>query len=472
MKNQKKFRYSLNSKAFIVGAVIIVLLLNAILISLNDKIALEIDFTEDKIYALADESKEIAGQIDEPTEILILTSGVDNEILSMVKNVLGNFGQHNSKITIREVNVVKEPAAVQAYAKELETLSQFSLIIRQSDRYEIVNSQDYFSQNGFSYIERLVTTKLATFVDGIHNATILFTKGHGEQVSEGNVGILEMTGYEVGQIDTLTEDFPAAEDSVVIISCPQVDFSVEEIDKLDAYLDLGGNVQIYFDPVYCSTELPNLVNYLSEDWGLIRNTDIVWDMSQMIENSNYMLAQMSDHEITAPVYDSQKRVGYGPANSIGRAPEKPANVTIHTLLKSYDSAYAKADIQTAISQGSMEKASGDAEGPFDVLVAASRENENVAGELHVGHLVVSGSALIFDALTADTRFANEDILLNSISWMQGGESSITVRAKMLPGGSMSVSKTQFWTWLVILVVVVPLAILVAGILVFVKRRYK
>ena len=36
----KKFRYSLNSKAFIVGAVIIVLLLNAILISLNDKLTL------------------------------------------------------------------------------------------------------------------------------------------------------------------------------------------------------------------------------------------------------------------------------------------------------------------------------------------------------------------------------------------------------------------------------------------------
>ncbi len=472
MKNQKKFRYSLNSKAFIIGAVIIVLLLNAILISLNDKIALEIDFTQDKIYALADESKEIAGQIDEPTEILILNSGVEHKILSMVKNVLGNYSQHNSKITVREVNVNKEPAVVQAYALEEANLAKFSLIIRQGDRYEVVNSQDYFSRNGFSYIERLVTTKLANFVDGLNYATILFTKGHGEVVSESNASLLEKTGYKVGQIDILTEDFPAAEDSVVVISCPQVDFSVEEINKLDQYLDQGGNVQIYFDPIYCSSELPNLTNYLSEDWGLVRHTDVVWDASQMIENSNFMLAQLGDHEITAPVRDSQKRAGYGAANSIGRTPEKPANVKIETLLKSYDSAYAKENLKPFLGQGDINKESGDAEGPFDILVAASRENENVAGELHVGHLIVSGSVLIFDALASDTRFANEDILLNSISWMQGGESSITVRAKMLPGGVMSVSKTQFWTWLVILVVVVPLTILAAGIVVFVKRRYK
>ena len=87
-------------------------------------------------------------------------------------------------------------------------------------------------------------------------------------------------------------------------------------------------------------------------------------------------------------------------------------------------------------------------------------------------MVVGGSVLIFDVLTTDTRFANEDILLNTISWMKGGDASITVRAKMLPGGAMSLTKPQFWTWFVILVVIVPLGVLAAGITVFMKRRYK
>ncbi|MBQ9915024.1 MAG: hypothetical protein IJO50_02660, partial [Clostridia bacterium] len=69
-------------------------------------------------------------------------------------------------------------------------------------------------------------------------------------------------------------------------------------------------------------------------------------------------------------------------------------------------------------------------------------------------------------------FANEDIMLNSINWMNGGNASLTVRIKQLPTGSMIVSRGQFWMWFAILVVVVPLAILGAGLTIFLKRRYK
>ena len=47
-KNKKAFRYSVNSSVIIVGAIIITLLLNAILVTLNDRFSLEIDFTEEK----------------------------------------------------------------------------------------------------------------------------------------------------------------------------------------------------------------------------------------------------------------------------------------------------------------------------------------------------------------------------------------------------------------------------------------
>lgn len=468
----KKFRYSLNSKAFIIGAVIIVLLLNAILISLNDKISLEIDFTEDQIFALTEESEKIVEQIDEDTEILILTTGQESESLSMVKNVLEKYAQHNSKITVREIDVVKNPAEIQSYIQEISSLSVGSLLIRQGERHETVNSQDFYSQNGFSYIERMVTTKLATFVDGMTLSNITFTTGHGEQVSSNATKILEMGGYTIDQLDTLTEEFSEDTKSVIIISSPQSDFSVEEINKLDAYLDRGGNVQIYFDPVYGSSDLPNLENYLAEDWGIIRNKHIVLDMSHMIENSTYMVAELQEHDITSPITESQKRAGYGPANSLSQAPEKPAAVTISPLLCSTADAYAKESLAAIQSQGDMQKASGDEEGPFNVLVAATRESSTVENENFTGRMVVGGSVLIFDALTTDTRFANEDVLLNSISWMKGGDASITVRAKMLPGGEMVLSKTQFWTWFIILVVVVPLALLAAGITVFLKRRYK
>ncbi len=468
----KKFRYSLNSKALIVGAIIIVLLFNAILITLNNKIALEIDFTQDQIFALTDESKEIADKIEKPLEILLLTTGTENESLSMVKNVLGNYTQQNAKIAVREIDVIKNPAEVQVYMDEIMSLAVGSLIIRQGDRYETVNATDYFSQNGFSYIERLVTAKLATFVDDMTLSTVTFTTGHGERISVNIRQVLEMGGYKIDQLDTLTQDFPVEETSIVMISAPQSDFSPEEINKLDTYLDRGGNVQIYFDPIYSSNDLNNLESYLKDDWGIVRHENVILDLGNTIENSVYMMADLADHEITTPVAESQKRVGYGPANSLTVSAEKPSGVTIIPLLSTKTSSYAKASLAKLEAQGDMQKTAGDEEGSFDVLMVATRNANQGVDSYSGGRMIVGGSVLIFDELTTDTRFANEDILLNCLNWMKGGDASITVRAKMLPGGDLVLSKNQFWTWFIILIVVIPLGILACGITIFFKRRYR
>jgi len=471
MKNKKALRYSINSKAFIVGAVVIVLLVNAILIALDSKISLEIDLTKDQIFALTDESKEIVDQIEADTEILMLTTGTENETLSMVQNVLDEYTKRNSKITVREIDVVKNPAEVQAYEQDLANMGIGSLIIKQKSRYEVINSKDFFSNNGYSYVERMVTTKLASFIDGITLSEITFITGHGEQISGNATKILEMGSYTVKQLDMLTEELPADANSLIVISSPQSDFSPEEIDKLDSYLDRGGNVQIYFDPLYGGANLTNLESYLQDDWGIIRQNNIVLDTANTVENSNFMLAELGEHEITEPIKTSQKRAGFGPANSLKLATELPPSVEITPLLTTAKSAYAKNGME-ALLAGEVEQTSDDETGSFNVLLTATRQTSNVENEIFTGRMIVGGSVLIFDQLTTDTRFANEDLLLNTVSWMKGSSASITVRAKALPGGEMVLSKTDFWTWFVILVAVVPLAILAAGIVVFMKRRYK
>lgn len=472
MKN-KNFRYSLNSKAFIIGAVIIVLLLNAILISLDSKIPLEFDFTESKIYALTEETESVIDQIEEPIEILLLTTGTENEIVSMIENVLNKYTQRNSKISVREVDVIKNPMEIQEFIQQIATMNLGSLIIRQGERAELVNAADFFSQNNYSYIERVVTTKLAGFVDGMTLSSAYLTIGHGESLPTNSaVKILEMGGYKVEQFDTLSQDFPQDGKSVVIIAAPTSDFSAEEIDKLDSYLDRGGNVQIYYDPAV-SPALPNLDSYLLKDWGIERHDHFVLDAGRIIENSGYlMIGEMSDHEITAPVKTGQKRAGYGPANSFSVAADKPAGVSVETLLSTTENAYAKAGLDAIREQGSVEKSAGDAEGSFDVMMAATREKTDVNNETITGRLVVGGSVYIIDQLTTDTRFANEDILLNTVNWMNDGNVSLTVRAKAIPGGVMSLTVTQFWVWAVILVIVIPLVVLAGGIIVFTKRRYK
>ena len=470
--NRKNFQYSLNSKAFLIGAVIIVLLLNAILVSLDNKISLEIDFTEDGIYQLTPESEAVVDRITEDTEILILTNGTEDEEVSMIRNILSKYGQRNPKISVRMLNIDKNPAEIQNYLEEMSGMPYKSLVIKQKDGdYQLVDASDFFSDFGFSYIERRVTTKLEKLTDGAENLSVFFTTGHGEQVSPHAARVFESAGYTVTQFDSLTRDFPDAENSMVVISAPKTDFAPEEIDKLDYYLEWGGKVQIYFDPIYGGESLPTLESYLAADWGIARNSHVVLDSENMIENS-YMIADFAEHEITTPVAESQKRAGYGPANSFSVAAEKPVPVTFMPLLSGTEDSYAKADVKTLTESGVMHRQEADEPGPHHVLVAATRVNSTLSGIYLEGKLVLGGSVLIFDELTSDPRFANEDILLNTVSWMRGTDSATNIPAKVIPGGYMSLSNRQVWVWFAFLVVIAPLAILVAGIVVFIKRRYK
>ncbi len=470
--NSKKSRYSLNSKVFIVGAIIIVLLLNAILIALNDKISLEIDFTKGQIYDLTSESEKIVDQIDEPTDIIILTTGEESETLSLVNNLLNKYSQRNSLISVREVDVIKNPAEVQAYMDEFMDMSIGTLLIKQGDRHEFVNSAEFFSQDGFSYIERHVTSKLASFIDGITHSTVYFTTGHEERYTPETFSLIQSAGYDVSEIDLLTEELPEDNKAVVVISAPQTDFSLGEIEKLDAFFDRGGNAKIYFDPIYGGENLTNLETYLEDDWGIIRHNDVVLD--QTVENSHYMLANVSEHDVTAPILESNKRIGYGPSNSFTVSSAKPTTVTsITPLLTTALSSYAKESIRALENGGTMQKTAGDVDGPYDIMMAAARQAADPnSNDVYTAYLTVCGSVMVYDSLAADTRFANEDLLLNTLSWMNGGETSITIRGKELPGGQMLLSTTQFWTWLAVLVLVIPLALLIAGIVIYIKRRHR
>ncbi len=469
-KNKKAFRYSMNSSVIIVGAIIITLLLNAILVTLNDRFSLEIDFTEDGIYELTDTSKELLGKIEDDIKVLMFTDGTESEQISMIRNVLSKYTQQNSKITVEEVDLVKDPSALAGYQDIIETdkFTLGSLVLSNGVKSEFVSSANFITTDGQSNIERSVTSKLANFVDGMSLSAITFTTGHGETKASSAETVLETDAYQVESLDTLTQDFPADKNSMIIVNAPQNDFSAEEIEKLDQYLDRGGNVMINFDPQIMQ-RLERLESYLESDWGIIRNNNIVLDQNRMLSGSQISLVEFGDHEIIDPVSDGQKEVATALSNSFEISGELPSSVTVDVVLKSSPEA-TETDVASLASGSSKADAKT---GEFNLMLAATRENYLMQeNETYTGRLVVCGSEAMFDALTLEARFANEDVLLNTVNWMKGSDSGITVRSKLMPGGSLTITQGHFWTWFVILIVIIPLGLLASGLVIWLRRRYK
>lgn len=469
-KNKKAFHYSMNSSVIIVGAIIITLLLNAILVTLNDRFSLEIDFTEDGIYELTDTTKELLDKLDSNVEMIMFTNGADSETVTMLKTVLGKYTQHSSKLSVSEIDVVKDPSALTAYQDviEAEKFTVGSLVLKDEKKTEFVSSSNFVTTDGYSNIERSVTSKLVNFVDGMSLSTITFTSGHGEAQASSTETVLETDAYKIAALDTLTQEFPADKNSLVIINAPQNDFSAEEINKLDAYLDRGGNVMITFDPQIV-TKLERLESYLAEDWGIIRSNNIVVDQKQQLTGTPYSILQFAEHDIVNPVKEESRYVVTSFANSLEIAPEVPQSVTVNEVLTTTQDA-TETNIESLYGGVEMPNART---GKFNIMVAASRDNYIMEdNETFTGHLVVCGSEAMFNSVILESRFANEDVFLNAVNWMKGSDSGISVRIKRMPGGTLAISQGHFWTWFVVLVVVIPLGLLISGLVIWLKRRYK
>lgn len=477
MKNTKKLKYSINSSVIIIGAIIVTLLVNFLLVTFDNKISLEIDLTKDEIYRLTDETKDVIKQIDEETKIVVLYNGQASKEMTILTTIINKYTDENEKIVCEVIDYYNDPMALSQYMSAVKELSapDYAMIFVQGEKYDTAEGSSYVTMAGYSNIENVITNKLATFVDGYKISEVLLTEGHGEKANAGFEAVLSMYNYQMRSVNLLEEDLPENEKSLVIINAPTSDFSAEEIEKLDNFLDHGGNVQVYFDPMVSNDELTRLESYLEENWAIVRNHGVIVDSDKKVEATDKVkelcgivsVAELSDSSIVSPVKNSKKNIVYSAANPLEIASDTQINTEVEAVLTTTKDAVLR-DV-TEINEpvvGGMDKSK------YNVMLTSTRQNYTLDEQIYTGRVVVCGSSYMMDTLIGDSRYANEDLLINSINWMRGSEAGITVRSKKIPEGTLSLTVPQFWGWFIGLVVVIPVLLLGFGIFVFIKRRYK
>jgi hypothetical protein len=158
---------------------------------------------------------------------------------------------------------------------------------------------------------------------------------------------------------------------------------------------------------------------------------------------------------------------YSAANALEVDQDKGMDVEVTSVLKTSKNALLK-PLETALLP---ENADGES-GEYDVILTSVWKDIKTNGEEVTGKVLVCGSSYTLDTLPLQSDCANEELLLNSFNWMSGNTQGVNVEIKTFPQGGLIIENTPKWIWFAALVVIIPLVILVAGIIVFVKRRYK
>ena len=244
------------------------------------------------------------------------------------------------------------------------------------------------------------------------------------------------------------------------------DFNDQQINfyqYANAFVKNGGDLMV-FDGTSSPTDLPVLYSYLKE-WGITINSDMVLDSKYNIDEATDVLAQLTDSDANSDISDSDQTLVAPNAKSLtAQLPDSTTDRTVETLMESRDSSYSKV-LSSDTSYDSYGKADGDTDGPFALAALAQYTGNDKNGQV----FVCSAGIMMSDDLMNASSLMNHSFLNNVLSQMQPKVTSVSIPSKSLSSEPLVISTTaEFFVFLILFLI--PVAMFVGGIVVFVRRR--
>jgi ABC-type uncharacterized transport system involved in gliding motility auxiliary subunit len=297
--------------------------------------------------------------------------------------------------------------------------------------------------------------------------TIYFVSGHGEKVLEGTDRegygeanrVLGKDGYVVKSFNLAQDLKIPADASVIVLAGPKTEPFSQEADVLDAYLNAGGSVLLMLDPPPAAS-----MKSFTDKWSITVGNNRVIDRSGMGQllgkgPDSPLVARYGNHKI---VEKFNVMTFFPQARSIQPMKPPAAGLTVEPLIESSEQSWGESDL-TSNRVGFDEKT--DVLGPITLAAVISKD----APEGKKTRLIVFGDS----DFAMNANFGNQgngNLFVNTVKWLARDENFISIKTKSPSDRALTMTETSGRTVSVIVRLLFPGAVLVAGILVWSKRR--
>ncbi len=272
--------------------------------------------------------------------------------------------------------------------------------------------------------------------------------------------------------DRQNDEISPEEYDLIVLACPNVDFTDGIISKFSDFLYNSGKYQknMIYIPNYYATNLPNITAFL-EDWKISIEQSEIYD-----EN----MAQVSVKALNA--------VGYAPiievsdAETVGSLANDslplvaPAARPITVLSKNNDSIVTeilKSSPTSYLSSLENEGEVSSEKAAYNVVVKSRRETAEQL-DVYGSELLVIGSPFMLDdsLLSNSNSINNSNVISNIINDMTGKEGSAAIPEKYLAQSNLTLTQTSARVTQVITIIVIPLLIAIIGAVILLWRKNK
>jgi ABC-type uncharacterized transport system involved in gliding motility auxiliary subunit len=255
--------------------------------------------------------------------------------------------------------------------------------------------------------------------------------------------------------------------TAVIIPGPVYPFDPAEVTMLSEYLSSGGALILMQDsPLF--TEVGDQEDYLGEylldSWGVQLGDDLIIDQTSILGAMNPVGVADGTH----PILENLQGIttGFPSARSVRAVEPTGGEVSREIITTVNEGSWAETDLETIMDGGEVSYNEGvDLLGPVPLVVVA----ENATNSSRV---VVFGD-VDFAMNSNFTFLGNGDLFIGAVDWVVGQEELITLTPKTPTQRIMLPPQPYLMNLILLLVVIVmPGAVLVAGIIVWLRKRQR
>jgi hypothetical protein len=478
---KRNLRYGFISVCITIAVIAVVVLVNVVLTTIFKKYPLDIDLTEQQLFEISQDTQNYLAALNKDVNIYVLntevrfTNNSPTQYFIQANEVIRKYSQYSSRIHLEYVDMIRNPDFTSRYPGL--DLNVGDILLVSGDRTRALMPQDLFNiQSSYygSYVssskaEQAMTGALfAVASDTISVMTVI--EGHGESDVSVFTDLLQMNAWELRTCNTMTEAIPPDTD-LLILAAPGRDLSPEELQEIDRFLETGTNRVFFYLGYHAQPALKNLDAFLAE-WGLAVDPGIVFEENNnliLMDNPYVFLTELIDNDYAKS------------AISQGLYPVLPQSRPLRMVFEHGRYRSTQVLIQSSASSGirpvdaplDWQPGAADLKPAIPLLAMSTSNRTNVEGDFVSAHVVVSGSVLALDqGILGSSNIANSSYFLTLLGSLIKREDQFYVQDKTVGFANLDTTAAQMIIITLIFVVLVPLAVLGTGIVVWLRRRHK
>lgn len=519
----KNGSFSLAVTAIVLAIIVVI---NLIIGQLPSKL-LNLDLSETGIFSVSDTSKDLLKDLnkDVTVEVVAETGSVD----SRIEKFISIYGDLSSHIKVSYVDPILHPEILTQYG-----ISANSVVVscEETGKNQVISFSDIIvsQQNYYGYStetefdgEGQLTSAVAA-VTSDNDKKIYLLRGHGESAISQDLGeLLTKNSMTTANLNLLETASVPDDCDLLLINNPTSDLGADEYTELHNYLYQGGNVLLLRGVT--DTELTNF-NELMEDYGLTMVNSYIGDREryyQRAQSAFYFFPLITSNDINVA---TSSNILVGAVAGMTASENTPSDVTLTTLLTTSNSAFREgnsseseqfilaasaqksaptdteaesesgseaetgASVENETTEASSEVASTEAESTSESATESATEVEtesstleDVLTNISVGTTdgwldtpsadskltVISASTMIDSSLIGNfTGIENLNEFVNIVSSYFDDVQNVSIPAKSLSVTYNTVTGSSIWNALFI--IIIPIFSIVAGLVVWIRRR--